>query len=36
VIEVLKESGKQFEYPVEWGMDLQTEHERYIAEEYFK
>jgi asparaginyl-tRNA synthetase len=36
VIEVLKKSWKKFEYPVEWGMDLQTEHERYIAEEYFK
>lgn len=31
-IELLKNSGKQFNYPVEWGLDLQTEHERYIAE----
>lgn len=31
-IEMLKNSGKQFSYPVEWGLDLQTEHERYIAE----
>ena len=32
-IEMLKKSGKKFNYPVEWGLDLQTEHERYIAEE---
>lgn len=31
-IEKLKESGEKFEYPVEWGMDLQTEHERYLSE----
>ena len=31
-IEVLKKSGVEFTYPVEWGCDLQTEHERYIAE----
>ncbi len=35
-VEVLKKSGKQFKYPVEWGCDLQTEHERYLTEEYFK
>ena len=35
-IELLKESGKEFVYPVEWGCDLQTEHERYITEEVFK
>ncbi len=35
-IELLKESGKEFVYPVEWGCDLQTEHERYITEELFK
>lgn len=35
-IELLKKSGKQFEYPVEWGVDLQTEHERYLTEEIFK
>jgi len=34
-IEILKSSGKQFEYPVEWGCDLQSEHERYLAEEHF-
>lgn len=31
-IEMLKNSGQTFSYPVEWGLDLQTEHERYIAE----
>jgi len=31
-IEILQNSGEQFTYPVEWGCDLQTEHERYIAE----
>lgn len=35
-IEVLKKSGKEFKYPVEWGVDLQTEHERYITEEVYK
>ncbi len=35
-IEILKKSGKQFVYPVEWGLDLQTEHERYLTDEYFK
>ncbi len=35
-IELLKNSGKEFEYPVSWGMDLQTEHERYLTEEIFK
>lgn len=34
-IEILKDSGKKFEYPVEWGLDLQTEHERYLTEEVF-
>ncbi len=34
-IEILKNSGKEFVYPVEWGCDLQTEHERYITEEHF-
>lgn len=32
-IELLKKSGRDFQYPVEWGCDLQTEHEKYIAEE---
>ncbi len=35
-IKLLSESGKQFEYPVSWGIDLQTEHERYLTEEIFK
>ena len=35
-IEKLKESGKKFEYPVEWGIDLQTEHERYLTDEVYK
>ena len=34
-IELLLESGQKFEYPVEWGIDLQTEHERYITEQIF-
>lgn len=32
-VELLLRSNKKFDYPVEWGIDLQTEHERYIAEE---
>ena len=35
-VELLKNCGKSFEYPVEWGIDLQTEHERYLTEEHFK
>lgn len=35
-VELLKKSGNEFEYPVEWGTDLQTEHERYLSEEIFK
>ncbi len=35
-IDILKKSGRDFQYPVEWGCDLQTEHERYISEEVFK
>ncbi len=34
-VELLKKSGKEFQYPVEWGIDLQTEHERYLTEEIF-
>ncbi|HKK95288.1 MAG TPA: asparagine--tRNA ligase [Anaerovoracaceae bacterium] len=34
-VEILKESKKDFQYPIEWGMDLQTEHERYLTEEVF-
>src|SRR5699024_11259285 len=33
-IDILQKSGKKFEYPVAWGVDLQTEHERYLAEEH--
>ncbi|RUO34994.1 asparagine--tRNA ligase [Aliidiomarina soli] len=33
-IEILKNCGKTFNYPVEWGVDLQSEHERYLAEEH--
>lgn len=35
-IELLEKSGKEFQYPVKWGIDLQTEHERYISEEIVK
>ncbi|MCY2962598.1 MAG: asparagine--tRNA ligase, partial [Planctomycetota bacterium] len=34
-IEILKSSGQTFEYPVEWGLDLQSEHERYLTEVKF-
>jgi asparaginyl-tRNA synthetase len=34
-IEILKGSGVEFEYPAEWGLDLQTEHERYLTEKHF-
>jgi asparaginyl-tRNA synthetase len=35
-IEILKKSGKQFEFPVEYGLNLQSEHERFLTEEHFK
>ncbi|MCL2561592.1 MAG: asparagine--tRNA ligase [Rikenellaceae bacterium] len=35
-IEILKASGRKFEFRVEWGLDLQSEHERYLVEEHFK
>lgn len=35
-MEILKKSGKEFAYPAEFGADLQTEHERYLAEVHFK
>ncbi|GAA5187446.1 asparagine--tRNA ligase [Ferrimonas gelatinilytica] len=35
-VEILKNCGKRFEFPVEWGIDLASEHERYLAEEHFK
>jgi asparaginyl-tRNA synthetase len=34
-VDILKASGKSFEFPVEWGHDLQAEHERYLTEEKF-
>jgi asparaginyl-tRNA synthetase len=33
-VDILKKSGQKFEYPVEWGIDLQTEHERYLVEQH--
>ena len=35
-VDILMSCDKTFEYPVEWGIDLQTEHERYLTEEHFK
>lgn len=35
-IKLLEKSGKEFKYPIKWGSDLQTEHERYLTEEIFK
>ncbi len=35
-IEQLQNCGAEFEYPVAWGIDLQTEHERYLTEQIFK
>jgi asparaginyl-tRNA synthetase len=35
-VKVLENSGKKFEFPCSWGSDLQTEHERFLAEEYVK
>ncbi len=34
-VKMLKECGEKFEYPVEWGIDLQTEHERYLTEKIY-
>lgn len=34
-VELLQKSGRQFDYPVEWGIDLQTEHERFLTEQIF-
>ena len=34
-IEILKNCGEKFDYPVDWGSDLQTEHERYLTEKHF-
>ncbi len=35
-IEILQKSGEKFEYPCDWGCDLQSEHERYLVEKHFK
>jgi len=35
-VEILLKADKHFEFPVEWGLDLQAEHERYLVEEYYK
>ncbi len=34
-IEILEQSGEKFDYPVKWGVDLQSEHERYLVEKHF-
>jgi asparaginyl-tRNA synthetase len=34
-IDILEKSGVRFEFPAEWGLDLQTEHERYLTEQHF-
>ena len=36
VIDILQKAGKKFDYPVSWGCDLQSEHERYLTDEHFK
>jgi len=35
-VEILEKSGREFEFPVSWGADLQSEHERFLTEEHFK
>lgn len=35
-IEILQAASREFDFPVEWGIDLKSEHERYLTEEYFK
>jgi asparaginyl-tRNA synthetase len=35
-VEILQKSGEKFEFPVSWGTDLQSEHERYLTEKHFK
>lgn len=35
-IEILEQSGQKFEYPIQWGTDLQSEHERFLTEQHFK
>ena len=34
-VRILKDAGREFEFPVEWGLDLQAEHERYLVEQHF-
>ncbi|HIX88360.1 MAG TPA: asparagine--tRNA ligase [Candidatus Akkermansia intestinavium] len=35
-IEIMQKSGRKFEYPPHWGMDMQSEHERFLTEQHFK
>src|SRR5262249_13334578 len=35
-VRLLEKSGEKFEFPIKWGMDLQSEHERYLVEKYFQ
>jgi len=35
-VDILQKSGQQFEFPVSWGVDLQSEHERFLTEQHFK
>ena len=35
-VDILQKCGREFEFPVSWGIDLSSEHERYLAEEHFK
>ncbi|MEM0895306.1 MAG: asparagine--tRNA ligase [Verrucomicrobiota bacterium] len=35
-VKILRDSGESFDYPVEWGINLQTEHERFLSEEHFR
>lgn len=35
-IDILQKSGQKFDFPIEWGTDLQSEHERYLCEQHFK
>ncbi|MGR3951450.1 MAG: asparagine--tRNA ligase [Chlamydia sp.] len=35
-VRILEKSGKSFEFPVQWGLDLQSEHERFLTEEFFQ
>ncbi len=35
-VDILTQSGQKFEFPVQWGVDLQSEHERYLVEKHFK